>query len=68
MSFSNFFQKNDLVMNTLKTAANYRICDDLTNTDNVMSNTFRIGVQPALTTEMLEFAVSKIKSFLGVNS
>ncbi|MCW2312618.1 lipopolysaccharide biosynthesis protein RfbH [Rhodoferax antarcticus] len=47
--------------------ANYRISGDLTNTDNVMDNTFWIGVQPALTKEMLEFAASKIESYLGVN-
>ena len=47
--------------------ANYRISGDLTNTDNVMNNTFWIGVQPALTREMLEYAASKIESYLGVN-
>jgi CDP-6-deoxy-D-xylo-4-hexulose-3-dehydrase len=47
--------------------ANYRISGDLTNTDNVMNNTFWIGVQPALTMEMLEFAASKIETYLGVN-
>ena len=47
--------------------ANYRISGDLTNTDNVMNNTFWIGVQPALTHEMLEFAASKIEWYLGVN-
>jgi CDP-6-deoxy-D-xylo-4-hexulose-3-dehydrase len=48
-------------------AANFRISGDLTNSDNVMNNTFWIGVQPALTLEMLEFAASKIESYLGVN-
>jgi CDP-6-deoxy-D-xylo-4-hexulose-3-dehydrase len=47
--------------------ANYRISGDLTNTDNVMHNTFWIGVQPALTREMLEFAARKIESYLGIN-
>ena len=46
---------------------NYRISGDLTNTDNVMNNTFWIGVQPALTREMLEFAAQKIETYLGVN-
>ena len=46
---------------------NYRISGALTNTDNVMNNTFWIGVQPSLTQEMLEFAVTKIETFLGVN-
>ena len=47
--------------------AAYRVSGDLTNTDNVMNNTFWVGVQPALTREMLEFAASKIESYLGVN-
>jgi CDP-6-deoxy-D-xylo-4-hexulose-3-dehydrase len=47
--------------------ANYRISGDLINTDNVMNNTFWIGVQPSLTPEMLEFAARKIESYLGVN-
>jgi CDP-6-deoxy-D-xylo-4-hexulose-3-dehydrase len=46
---------------------NYRISGELINTDNVMNNTFWIGVQPALTEEMLEFAARKIESYLGVN-
>jgi CDP-6-deoxy-D-xylo-4-hexulose-3-dehydrase len=47
--------------------ANYRISGDLTNTDIVMNNTFWIGVQPSLTKDMMEFAVRKIETFLGVN-
>jgi CDP-4-dehydro-6-deoxyglucose reductase, E1 len=47
--------------------ANFRISGDLTHTDNVMNNTFWIGVQPALTEEMLEFAASKIEDYLGIN-
>jgi len=45
----------------------YRISGDLTSTDYVMNNTFWIGVQPALSREMLEFAALKIESYLGVN-
>jgi CDP-6-deoxy-D-xylo-4-hexulose-3-dehydrase len=47
--------------------ANYRVSGLLTNTDDVMNNTFWIGVQPALTLVMLEFVASKIESYLGVN-
>ena len=47
--------------------ANYRISGELTNTDIVMNNTFWIGVQPALTREMLEFASVKIETYLGIN-
>ena len=45
----------------------YRVSGDLKNTDEVMNNTFWIGVQPALTEEMLAYAASCIESFLGVN-
>lgn len=47
--------------------AEYRVSGTLTNTDNVMNNTFWIGVQPALTREMLEFAAGKIEAYLGLN-
>ena len=47
--------------------AQYRVSGDLTNTDNVMNNTFWIGVQPSLSQEMMEFAARKIESYLGVN-
>ena len=47
--------------------ANFRVSGDLSNTDNAMNNTFWIGVQPALTREMLEFAASTIEEFLGIN-
>jgi CDP-6-deoxy-D-xylo-4-hexulose-3-dehydrase len=33
-----------------------------------MNNTFWIGVQPALTIEMLEFAASTVENYLGINS
>jgi CDP-6-deoxy-D-xylo-4-hexulose-3-dehydrase len=45
----------------------YRVSGELTNTDNVMNNTFWIGVQPALTHEMLEYVATQIETFLGVN-
>jgi CDP-6-deoxy-D-xylo-4-hexulose-3-dehydrase len=44
----------------------YRISGELINTDKVMNNTFWIGVQPALTKEMLEYSATQIETFLGV--
>jgi len=44
----------------------YRVAGELTNTDIVMSNTFWIGVQPALTEPMLAHAADSIARFLGV--
>jgi CDP-6-deoxy-D-xylo-4-hexulose-3-dehydrase len=46
---------------------NFRISGELTNTDVVMHNTFWIGVQPALSEEMLDYSASRIEAFLGVN-
>jgi CDP-6-deoxy-D-xylo-4-hexulose-3-dehydrase len=57
----------NLVRQPYMQGAHYRVSGDLTNTDNVMNNTFWIGVQPSLTPEMLEYAARKIESYLGVN-
>jgi CDP-6-deoxy-D-xylo-4-hexulose-3-dehydrase len=46
--------------------AQYRVSGDLLNTDIVMNQTFWIGVQPALTLEMLGFAAGKIEEYLGI--
>lgn len=46
---------------------NYRVSGDLANTDVVMNSTFWIGVQPALTEEMLDYTVTKLENYLGVN-
>ncbi len=45
----------------------YRISGDLRHTDHLMNHTFWIGVQPALTEAMLEFAAKKIEAYLGLN-
>ena len=57
----------NLVRQPYMQGAHYRVSGDLTNTDNVMNNTFWIGVQPSLTPEMLEYAARKIETYLGVN-
>jgi len=44
--------------------SHYRVSGDLTNTDNVMNDTFWIGVQPALTKEMLYYVSKVIADFL----
>ncbi len=46
---------------------NYRVSGELTNTDIIMNQTFWIGVYPGLSEQMLDFVVSKIETFLGVN-
>lgn len=43
---------------------NYRISGDLNNTDEVMNNTFWIGVYPGLNKEMLDYVIKTFKEFL----
>ena len=57
----------NLVRQPYMKGARYRISGELTHTDNIMNNTFWIGVQPSLTREMMEFTARKIESYLGVN-
>ena len=45
---------------------NYRISENLINTDKVMKDTFWVGVYPGLDDERLDFIVNKIKLFFGV--
>jgi CDP-6-deoxy-D-xylo-4-hexulose-3-dehydrase len=57
----------NLVRQPYMQGAHYRVSGELVNTDNVMNNTFWIGVQPSLTQDMLEFAARKIEAYLGIN-
>ena len=57
----------NLIRQPYMQGARYRVSGDLTNTDNIMNNTFWIGVQPALTREMLEYTARHIETYLGVN-
>jgi CDP-6-deoxy-D-xylo-4-hexulose-3-dehydrase len=44
---------------------NYRISGELTVTDEIMNNSFWIGVFPALNETMLDFVVEKIEAFFS---
>jgi len=57
----------NLIRQPYMSGASYRVSGDLKNTDNVMNNTFWVGVQPALDFEKLEFVASKIENYLGLN-
>jgi CDP-6-deoxy-D-xylo-4-hexulose-3-dehydrase len=57
----------NLVRQPYMVNAQYRVSGELTNTDRVMNDTFWIGLQPALTQEMLEYTVEKIETYFGVN-
>ena len=43
----------------------YRVIGDLKNSDLAMNNLFWVGIQPALTREMLDYTATKIEEFLG---
>ncbi|MDN0084265.1 lipopolysaccharide biosynthesis protein RfbH [Crenobacter sp. SG2305] len=45
----------------------YRVSGELTNTDLIMNNTFWIGVHPGMTRDMLDYAIEKIETIVGVN-
>jgi CDP-6-deoxy-D-xylo-4-hexulose-3-dehydrase len=44
----------------------YRTSGELINTDTIMNNTFWVGVQPALSAEMIAASARTISSYLGV--
>ena len=46
---------------------NYRVSGSLENTDIVMNETFWLGVWPGLKEAQLEYTVSHLETFLGVN-
>ncbi|GAB7127200.1 lipopolysaccharide biosynthesis protein RfbH [Silvimonas sp. JCM 19000] len=46
---------------------NFRVVGQLTRTDEIMNNTFWIGLYPGLTEQHLDFVIEKIETFLGVN-
>jgi CDP-6-deoxy-D-xylo-4-hexulose-3-dehydrase len=45
---------------------NYRVSGELKNTDTVMRDTFWVGVQPALSEQMLEHVIQKTRIFFGL--
>lgn len=46
---------------------NYRVSGELVNTDVVMNQTFWLGTFPALERDHLDYIVSKLEEFFGVN-
>ncbi len=43
---------------------NWRIADQLNNTDYIMNNTFFLGTYPGLTREMFEYSESVLDAFV----
>ena len=45
----------------------YRVSGELKNTDQIMNDTFWIGVYPGLNDPMLDYVCDRIETFLGMN-
>jgi CDP-6-deoxy-D-xylo-4-hexulose-3-dehydrase len=45
---------------------NYRVVNELTNSDRIMNQTFWVGIYPGLTEEMLDYTAEVIGQFCGV--
>ena len=45
----------------------FRVSGSLENTDIIMKHTFWLGVYPGLTNEMLDYVLSKFRSYLGLD-
>jgi CDP-4-dehydro-6-deoxyglucose reductase, E1 len=43
----------------------YKVCGELNVTDQIMKNTFWIGLQPALTKDMILYSANSIKEIIG---
>ncbi len=44
----------------------YRVGGELENTDRIMQDTFRVGVYPGLTDEMLDYMIEVIKDAVNL--
>lgn len=47
-----------------KSNVKYRVCGNLPNTDNIMNDTFLMGVYPGLSEEHLKYIVKKFYPFM----
>lgn len=48
----------------LKEGEDYRITDELKNTEKIMSDSFWLGVYPGMTEEMVEYMIESVKTFI----
>ena len=51
--------------NQIRETDQYRVVDNLKNTDFIMNNTFWIGVYPGMTDEMIDYMAKVIKEAVG---
>ena len=47
---------------------NYRVINNLENTDYIMNNSFWVGIYPGISYEMLDYVAAKIKDFIDMKS
>jgi CDP-6-deoxy-D-xylo-4-hexulose-3-dehydrase len=48
----------------MKEGVDFRVADELQNTDKIMNDSFWIGVYPGMSDEMIAFMINKIKEFI----
>ena len=53
----------NLIRQPYMAGVEYRVASDLEHTDNIMRNTFWVGVYPGLNDHMLDYIVSSIEAF-----
>ena len=57
----------NLIRQPYMAGRNYRIAEDLVNTDVVMNDTFWLGVYPGLSKEMLDYVINRLETLFAVN-
>lgn len=57
----------NLIRQPYMAGVEYRVASDLEHTDNIMRNTFWVGVYPGLNDHMLDYIVSSIEAFFGLD-
>lgn len=65
MLFAGNLTKHPCFDEMRKTGKGYRIVGELKNTDNIMNNTFWVGVYPGMTDEMIDYMAKTIIEAVG---
>lgn len=67
MLFAGNLTKHPCFDEMRQSGVGYRIIGDLKNTDQIMNDTFWIGVYPGMTNQMIDYMIKTIKEAVGKN-